>query len=320
MTFGGLTEMTPNRNSYPGIITLLYIFLLFSTESPAQTKQIVVDSATQFEYCQSLMKEGKYETAFFELERFIHFFPDDARVPLADLQRGMCRLKSRRFDDAIDIFLKIIDSGRTAEITAQALLLLSESYYLQGVFTEAEYYLNKIIHDLPGSDYVDTARYRLGWTLLQQGRWQEASAAFRHVEEGGSFYESARELETQSLRGNDLPQKKPMVAGVLAALLPGAGHAYVSRYRDALTAFVVNGLFVWATMESFHQDHDVLGGILAAVELGWYSGNIYSAVNSANKYNQKVRRDYVKGLKDRFDIAVLGAYGKGAGLFFTFRF
>jgi hypothetical protein len=38
---------------------------------------------------------------------------------------------------------------------------------------------------------------------------------------------------------------------------------------------------------SGQHDNYVVGGILTFFELGWYSGNIYSAVASAHKYNKK---------------------------------
>jgi hypothetical protein len=64
----------------------------------------------------------------------------------------------------------------------------------------------------------------------------------------------------------------------------------------------VNGLFIWAAVQAFQSDQDVLGGILTFIELGFYSGNIYSAVNAAHKYNRKVRNDFRGNLKDRLDL------------------
>jgi hypothetical protein len=106
----------------------------------------------------------------------------------------------------------------------------------------------------------------------------------------------------------------------MAGILPGLGHVYVSRYKDALVAFLLNGLFIWATIESFHQDHNVLGGILAFFEVGWYTGNIYSAVNVTHKWNKKVRDDFRKGLVDALDLRLLASKKGPTGLALTFRF
>ena len=67
-------------------------------------------------------------------------------------------------------------------------------------------------------------------------------------------------------------------------------------------ALLLNGLTIWAAVEAFNEDLNVLGGLLVALEVGWYTGNIYSAVNGAHKYNRKVRDDFRQNLPDRFDI------------------
>ena len=172
----------------------------------------------------------------------------------------------------------------------------------------------------PSSQLKNAARYRLGWTRMQENKWREASEDFKKVEMGGPLYAKAKYLSAESLKGELLPYKDPVYAGVMAGIIPGLGHVYVSRYKDALVAFLLNGLFIWATIESFHQDHNVLGGILAFFELGWYAGNIYSAVNVTHKWNRKVKDDFRKGLKDRLDLHLLTSKKGPTGLALTFRF
>jgi hypothetical protein len=96
----------------------------------------------------------------------------------------------------------------------------------------------------------------------------------------------------------------------MAAILPGLGHAYCERYRDGLVALLLNGLFIWAAVESFDEEHDVLGGILLFVEAGWYAGNIYSAVNCAHKHNRHVKNEFLRMLPDTLDLNVFTS-GKG---------
>jgi hypothetical protein len=52
--------------------------------------------------------------------------------------------------------------------------------------------------------------------------------------------------------------------------------------------------------------------VITAVEAGFYVGNIYSAVNSAHKYNRAQERDFVEGLKKKAGPQLsLGVSGKG---------
>jgi hypothetical protein len=72
-------------------------------------------------------------------------------------------------------------------------------------------------------------------------------------------------------------------------------------------------------VESFQHKNYVVGGILTFFELGWYSGNIYSAVSSAHKYNQRKKKEYLDSLEkdDRFS---LGITLRGKQPLFSFRY
>jgi hypothetical protein len=55
-------------------------------------------------------------------------------------------------------------------------------------------------------------------------------------------------------------------------------------------------------VEAFQHNQNVIGGILTFFELGWYSGNIYSAVASAHKYNRKMKQEYLDNLERGFSL------------------
>jgi tetratricopeptide (TPR) repeat protein len=310
-----------NRNgNRPLLFWLAILIILLLRPSFSYPEEVIVRSQAQFDYGRACIAEGQYEKAVYELQRFIHLFPQDPLIPNAHFLIGTCHLKMQRFDEARQAFQGILDSAADEEIKGRALLLIGESYSIQGVFDEAGHCLTQVIQQYPHVELKNVALYRLGWTEMRGGRWREASGYFKQVEEDSPLYAGARQLAEQSLLGEDLPRKNPRCAGGLAALVPGLGHAYVSRYRDAAVAFIVNGLFIWAAAESFQEDHEVLGGILTAFELGWYTGNIYSAVNCAHKHNRKVEDDFRKGLTDQFDLQIFGADRGRVGVALTFRF
>lgn len=311
--------MSKCKNKCRGLFVTVVCVLLLSA-SPAFTNQIIINSTDQFDFARNCMERGQYERAVAEFERFIHFFPDNPQVPTARCLMGICYMKDRRFETAREIFLEIVRSEPGPQLVGRALLLTGESYYMQGIFAEAAHYLEKVIEGYSQLELRNAALYRLGWVRMQEGRWSDASETFSKVKADSTFFTSSMELSKQSLGGLELPSKKPGCAGTLAAMVPGLGHVYVSRYRDAAVAFVLNGLFIWATVESFRQDHEVLGGILAAIELGWYTGNIYSAVNCTHKYNRKTREDFRNGLEDQFNLNLFVADKNSIGLALTLRF
>jgi TolA-binding protein len=294
------------------------VLLIHATASPST--RIILDSEDQFRFAEQVMEKGEYLRAVAEFERFIHFFPDHEKVPQARLRIGMCFLRAGDFEAARKFFNSLHKAYPEDVLGGKALLLMGESYYRQGIFKEAEYYYGEVAATYPQPELKNGALYRLGWCRMHTGSWRDASDTFGAVAPESALYPSSQDLVHKSLQGEGLPYKDPTTAGVLAAVLPGLGHAYCNRYRDALVAFVINGLFIWAAVESFQNDQEVLGAILVFAGLGWYSGNIYSAVNAAHKHNRRARDDFLRGLPDSLSLHLLATPQGHLGLTLGFRF
>lgn len=281
-------------------IPLMGIFLWHPASG--LSKEVIIRSDDQFEFALQYMNKEDYARAITEFERFLYFFPDDEGVPKARFLIGMCHLKGKQYSEARKIFQDVYRDYSGKEIAEKALFLLGESYYQQGLIKEAGRYFKQVVEEVPRSEFRDEALYRLGWIELQGNDWQGAAKTFSSIENTSPLYAPSTDLAQRALGGQQLPYKDPVVAGVMAGILPGSGHAYCNRYRDGLVAFLLNAVFMWAAVEAFDQDHDALGGILTFMEAGWYAGNIYSAVNSAHKFNRKVRKDFLQGLPDNLDL------------------
>ncbi len=77
-------------------------------------------------------------------------------------------------------------------------------------------------------------------------------------------------------------------AQLLNALLPGAGYLYIGQRKSALTAFLLNGLFIAAATQFFLHNHIAAGIITTGFEAGWYFGGIYGAGEEAKYYNERL--------------------------------
>ncbi|MDZ7696183.1 MAG: tetratricopeptide repeat protein [Deltaproteobacteria bacterium] len=298
----------------------LALGIFFLEVVPAFPRQITIHSEDQFNYARTRMQEGAYMRAVEEFERFIRLFPESPDVPEARCLMGMCYLEAHRYAEARESLSLVALPDATDPLAQKARFLMGESYYREQKPLKAANYFEQVFKDDPSEALRDAAAYRLGWARLRENRWQEASHSFRRVERKSPLYNSALELERMSLKGMGLPYKSPNQAGVMAGLLPGLGHAYAGRYRSAIVSFLLNGLFIWATVESFHRDHDILGGVLAFVEAGWYAGNIYGAVNATHKYNRKLQDDFRKRLNDRFNLRLIASRDGRWGLSLAVRF
>ncbi|HUD01024.1 MAG TPA: tetratricopeptide repeat protein [Rhabdochlamydiaceae bacterium] len=86
----------------------------------------------------------------------------------------------------------------------------------------------------------------------------------------------------------ELEKKSTRTAQLLNVFVPGTGYLYVGQTQSAITAFLLNGLFIWATCYFFQHGNTAAGIIFASVEAGWYFGGIYGAGQEAKFYNERV--------------------------------
>jgi tetratricopeptide (TPR) repeat protein len=316
----------PMNASHSGLFTLksllvIPVILLELLLSPSNlfSAQITVDSEEQFRFAEQTMEKGDYPRAVVEFERFLHFFPEDKKAPKATLLIAQCYLKAKDYESARKILVEALNVYKGTLVGGKALFLMGESYYEQGLYEEAERYFKGVLEGYSEPELRNSSAYRLGWIQMQMGKWLEASETFKTVGAGSPLFLNARDLSDKSLGGEHLPYKDPTTAGALS-VVPGLGHVYCERYKDGLVAFLLNGLFIWATIEAFHEDQEVLGAVLGVVELGFYSGTIYSAVNSAHKYNRKIKDDFLQGLPDAIDLNLFATREGHIGLALKFTF
>lgn len=92
----------------------------------------------------------------------------------------------------------------------------------------------------------------------------------------------------QILKQYDVLRKSPSTAQSLNAFIPGSGYLYLGQKQSAITAFLLNGLFIWAAVHFFQHGNIAAGVITTSFEAGWYFGGIYGAGQEARFYNQRV--------------------------------
>jgi len=319
MISGGRTRTKTSKIKLCLALTLCLV-LVSGLIPIADAGQVVVSSDEQLAFARSLMKEGKFDLAVIELERLIHFLPEDSKIREARYLIGLSYVMARRYEAAREALLPLTQPPVNDGFDEKALFLMGESYYRQGFYREAGFYFERILNDHPQPEMKGLSNYRLGWMEMHMDKWEEASHYFSMVEDSSFLHRKAQLLAAESLSGKDLPYKSPTEAGVLGAVVPGLGHAYVGRYRDAGVAFLLNALFIWASVEAFQSDLNVLGGILVFLELGWYSGSVYSAVNATHKYNRQLRDDFLGPLHEEIDLNRVATNSKPIGLVFRIQF
>ena len=284
-----------------GVVITAVIWLLPVCVHGASS--VVLNEDLQFGFAETYFEKGEYYRAIGEYERFMHFFPESEKIELAKYRIGVSYLRGERYEEAIQRFQELIEEYGDSTYAIKSYFAISEANALLKRYDEALITLHNVLAIASDQRVRDEAYYQCGWVYLQKGMWEEARRCFGNISSQNRgkyrYDELMRELDKETLQRH----KNPTTAGLLA-IIPGAGHVYCERYREALVAFLVNGALIFAAYEAFDNDHDVLGGLITVVALGFYSGNIYSAVNSAHKFNEAEKNRFIRHLKDHAGISL----------------
>lgn len=299
-----------------GALTILFILLTAPSVLHAQEQS----AEKMLSFADHLYDNGDYYRAITEYERFIFFYPGHVLSKQAKFQIGMCYLKGEKFSQAVQRFRALSNEYPGDEIGRKALFMLAESYYQKKDYSLAIDVLLRFLDTYPQDSQADAARIKLGWAYLRKGDWRQAQDAFQGLPQDSPLHMQAEGLSKETGRYPDIPKKSPYLAGGLSAVLPGAGQLYVGRPMDAAASFLLNGLFIWATVDAFKKDNNVTGGILLFFESGWYLGNVYNAVSSAHKYNKKAEQDFLDGLQGQYGLSLIQDENGQRFLALSFRF
>ena len=270
-----------------------------------------MDAQLQMGLADHFFQEGDYYRAITEYKRFLFFFPQHISGAEAQWKIARSYYNGKKWEEAISAGNDLIKKFPSSPFRGEALLLLGLCFKEKKEYAEARFFFGQAKEEAPDDTTADEAQWQIAGTYLKEERWKEASSAFKKINKSSKLYPKS-DFYAQGLdQIQEIPQKSPAAAGVLAAILPGSGHLYCERYRDAAISFLLNGAFIWGMVESFEQKNYVVGGILTFFELGWYSGNIYSAVSGAHKYNQRKKKEYLDHLEKggTFSLGVSG-FGK----------
>lgn len=251
----------------------------------------------QFSFAESLFAEGDYYRAISEYKRFAFLFSENKLVEKCVYRIGESYYKAKRWQEALQTFSSFIMKYPGSPMMPGALYHKGMAEKELKRYIDALSTFEKVIKSR-SHEFTDKALYQSAIVLMDMKEWQQARETFGIVPKDSPLAKSATTIASEILHMDDLPKKSPATAGALAAILPGAGHLYTERPTDALVAFLLNGAFILGAVELFRHENYITGGIVTFFEIGWYTGNIYSAVSSAHKYNKKKREDFIEHLKD----------------------
>lgn len=276
--------------------SITLICTLFAFALPATSGAMAIDAEQQYRFAETLFDSHQYRRAAEEYQRFAFFFPDDPRQRQSRFKAGQAFLLAEDPETALTLFNELTDLMPLDSVAIESYFMMVECHLSLHAVTQAVVDLNNLITLSDDRSVRNRAYNRLGWLYIDQTDWAAAQTAFARISADQRSWYHVDGLERDLNDSSRLPARSPALAGALS-IIPGAGQLYCNRYEDALIAFIVNAGLIWATHDAFDEEQYGLGGLLSFVALGFYAGNIYSAVADAHKYNQFQKQKFRDELK-----------------------
>jgi tetratricopeptide (TPR) repeat protein len=249
------------------------------------------DSAeTALRFANHLYSQEEYYRAIGEYKRYLFLAPEGEEAPFATLRIADCYAHGKQWAEALGAVEEFMRAYGSSALAVQGRMLKARVLVELGKGGEAREELRHLLDTHPGEPVAAEIWYLTAISLARESRWLEADEALRQIGSQSGRFVAAQGMRQVLAEAPAAKSKDPAVAGLLAAVVPGAGHLYCDRPGDGAIAFVFTGAFAWATVEAFQQDHQALGIGLGFIALSFYGGNIFSAVNVAHKYNDREER------------------------------
>lgn len=280
----------------------LALLLVWARASLAQAP-LREDPEKVLGFAHELMAEGDVYRAISEYKAFLILFPHHPRSAEAWFGLGRGLREEGDADGALRAFQQSekeeSDAGRPW--AREAALEIGETLRMAGHPGPAAEALEELASKPRWNEIRAKALQRAAWAWMEARQWGEALRVLGEIEHSDPMREPAERLRDEIKSGlQTLPWRHPWVAGGLAALLPGSGHLYAGRHKEALTSFLLNATFIAGASWAIREGYLVTGGILSFFELGWYLGGISTAAREARQFNRDREEEWLQGLARRW--------------------
>ena len=276
---------------------LLFLFLASVSPLHAEDGAVLFTGDVQLKIADAFMEEGEYYRAVTEYKKFLILFPDSAKADYASFEIAMAYFKGEEYGAAARSFLALREKYPESGYAIQAGYLEGVSQWKLKNYDRTRAALEALAEKYPESEYAPRSLVVICLAALDENKAEvsrQALTRFLDRYPGHPGEENVKEAAVQIDRYQELPEKSPVLAGVMSAILPGSGYIYAEHYGDGITAFLINGLFIAGTITAIHQENYAVAGIVGGVGVPFYLGNIYGSANAAKKWNLGVRNEIIK--------------------------
>jgi len=249
-----------------------------------------------------LFKNGEYYRAITEYLRLQYESSDSTQYFNYLRKIGLCYYFGSDFNGFINFAnfnMTLLESSPS--IKKEIMLLLGKSYFHLNNFRKAI----TTFHDIeiePCKTYKNEALFMLGLSYAKIFDWNEAFAQLNQIDPKLFRSDIAKNISKSFLDAENLPNRKPWLAGSLSAIIPGLGYCYAHRPWTGLTSFIVNSIIIWSIRDAIHKKNYGIATATSFFGIGWYFGNISGSAKAAEKYNNYLRNEFIDDIIESVNI------------------
>ncbi len=226
------------------------------------------DESAQLAFADQLFSEREWERARLEYARLLHHRPATTHAARCHQRIALCLAHAGRRNEALAEADRVAPRGE---------------HDLTRALVERE--LDRPAAALRAAEAAGDPLLA-GLLALEADRPDAARAHFAVIDAQVRDELLARTDELAAL-----PRKSGLLAGSLSAVLPGSGQLYAGRPGDGAIAFIINAVLIGGTVAAARNDERTTAVALGVIACGFYTGNIYGAVNAAAKHDRGLRDD-----------------------------
>jgi len=247
------------------------------------------------QFIKILINKQSFSSALLEIERVFYCYPEVVETkPDLYIDKMKCYEGLKQYSKAIleyeTSFPQVIKNSY------KVLYTLAHLYNLLGDSKNAIDCFEKSSRCLPAQESV-TPFGELALLYANANKFDNSKDAFYRkflIDENTSAYESSIKVLEQL---QNTRYKNPTLAMTMS-IIPGMGYLYTKQPQNALAALFINGVLAYATYTSFKNKNYGVGGILGALNLSFYIGNMSGSRNSAIRYNNTIKNNSMNVLRE----------------------
>jgi hypothetical protein len=255
--------------------------LFFSLFLHIHAQENLFDYGNTLKFARHLKTSGQFDFASEEFERLFFMYPEDTvlALELSDTYRaaGNCSKLTDLFSDIqsrSDLFQTISFTREYLRFSLKCKTARSDFFTWSLRLTPQE------------KNFYDLSYY---WVNKQH----QDAMVFNNTHPQ-TFHTGSRELSLLTTKFEQEKFKKPALAALMSAILPGSGKAYSKRWGDALVSLLFTGTNTYASYRAFKKKgpESLNGWIFGTLAFSFYSANIWGSAKAAKSYNTDVRTRY----------------------------